>query len=228
MNVMTVLKSLAALIVLVIANAALFGGILWNRSGEPTGQLALDQCAFGSIGRWYRSAGVPRYLYLYAVSADLTGVEAAERRDGTGRWRRPEWRYVVLQRGGPKWEDYVTRETSRYPHINLSESRLILVDGSRDAEALMAKYPDRTNRAIVVGGVWPGPKGYWTMASTTIAIESQYRTVVREIQRAREAELKKARKSGGTNKPLPCTPSHRITITWGRRFEPWISAIEPL
>jgi hypothetical protein len=229
---MTMLKGLAALVVLIAANAFLFGGVVWNRSGEPTGQLTLDQCAFHAATGWYRRTTPLRYLHLNAVSATLTGPESTKVRNTTGWRRQQQRRYVVLKQGGLEWDDYVARQTNRFPHLTPPEGKLILVDGDTDAEALLAKYPDRTGRAIMAGSFWPGPEGRWRMANSTITVESRYRPVVEEITDLHMAEVEAARKkaqaAGESFRLPPCTPSHRITITWGRRFEPWISDIEPL
>src|SRR3546814_9701736 len=100
-------------------------------------------------------------------------------------------------------------------------------------ERLLEKYPETKGRAILPGYVgiryWPGgePKVYrWLSAPISIAIDSRYRGIVKDIRDARLALERAANNNSSGYVSLPCSPTHRITVKWGRRFEPWIDSIE--
>jgi hypothetical protein len=229
------LRSVVALVILVVTNAFVFGGILWNRSGEATGTIMFDQCELNSFDRWAGRHGTPRYVALIFESQEVDegGSEDLRWYDGDGKHlaRRV---YVVAKHGGPEWQEFVERRRrpGRYSDF---DSRLILVDGGNDPETLLGKYPEAEGRAILPGYVggryWYGSDSQserWHSVVGTIAIDSRYRGIVKDIRDARRA-LERATRDGRTEyvKP-PCFPTHRIMVKWGRRFEPWISSIEPL
>ena len=229
------LRSVVALVILIVTNALVFGGILWNRSGEATGTMVFDQCELNSFERWAGRHETPRYATLFFESqkVDDGRLENFLGNDAQGR-RLARRVYVVAKHGGPEWEDFVAR---REPpnRFSDSDSRLILVDGGSDAEVLLEKYPDPEGRAVLPGFVddryWLGgvSKGYyWVSTVSTIAIDSRYRSVVKDIREARLALERSTRGRSTEYVNPPCLPTHRITVKWGRRFEPWISAIEPL
>lgn len=105
-----------------------------------------------------------------------------------------------------------------------ANSRLFAVDVGRNAQALRAKYPDRTRYAIVQGKVRPyyqsrrGKEVRWT----------GYIEVVQNAQVNVPLEIRKALESaprwvppagvGGGGAPF------EVTVAFGKRFEPWIIA----
>lgn len=228
-------SSFAALLILIVANAVVFGGILWNRSGEATGTIVFDQCELDSFKNWSGRQGAVRYAYLYASSlkADEDNLENLRWSDRDGK-RLARRIYVVAQHGGPEWQEFVARR--EHPELyRAGESKLILVDGDGNAERLLEKYPEREGRAIVPGYVGPRysiggeSEGFYRLsASDRIAIDSRYRGVVKDIRDARLALERTASKNRGEYVNPACTPTHRITVKWGRRFEPWISLIEAM
>jgi hypothetical protein len=105
-----------------------------------------------------------------------------------------------------------------------AHSRLFAVDVGRDAQALRAKYADRTRYAIVQGRVRPsyhygrGKQPRWTgyiedIQNDQVNVPIEFRKVLesapRSIARATAA-------AGG--------PAFEVTVAFGKRFEPWIIA----
>lgn len=231
------LKAASAFVILIVTNAFVFGGVVWNRSGEPTGRMVLDQCAVNSFKDGPGPDEAVRYMLLWIESGpvdaesleNLYGPDRAG--DDDARWfeRRT---YVVLKKGGPEWDEFLerSRRLEQSGPYGGRISNLITVGGDTDPERLLEKYPEAEGRAIVVGQIgrrqWIVDRAngrYWEVASGHIAIESQYREVVKAIREARREIEKPA-----TLDLPPCEPTHRITVNWGRRFEPWIASIEAM
>ncbi|MDP6831578.1 MAG: DUF4824 family protein [Alphaproteobacteria bacterium] len=239
---MTTFKVIAALLVLTITNVLVFANIAWNRSGEATGVMVFDQCELNFRRGGLRSKKPSQALSLDYVSGkvDRDAIEGLYRIDpnvdkAVKRFKRRL--YVVLKHDGLEWQEYITskKENAGRGYFRYLNSKLIIVDGNTDAERLREKYPETEGRAIMAGYVVPvnstakSPHSYdWYTSIRDVAIQSRYRDVLYSIHRARkELEREARRKSGKYVKP-PCTPTHRITIRWGRRFEPWISSVDAI
>jgi hypothetical protein len=98
------------------------------------------------------------------------------------------------------------------------------VDAGPDAQALRAKYPDRTRYAIVKGKVRPtyqtgrGKEARWT--GYIDGIQNAQVNVPLEIRKAVESaprSIPSAGVQGGG-------PAFEVTVAFGKRFEPWIVA----
>ncbi len=105
-----------------------------------------------------------------------------------------------------------------------SNSRLFAVDMGRDAQALRAKYPERTRYAIVRGTVRTsyqtsrGKEARWT--GYIEVIQNDQINVPLEFRKA----IDPARISG---RPVPAVQGavpFEVTVAFGKRFEPWIVA----
>ena len=105
-----------------------------------------------------------------------------------------------------------------------ANSRLFAVDAGHEAQALRAKYPDRTRYAIVQGKVRP----YY---QTRRGKEMRWTGYIEVIQNARVNVPLEFRK---TIEPAPSAippagvagggPVFEVTVAFGKRFEPWIVA----
>lgn len=243
---MNVIKPYAAVLVLIFTNVLIFGGIMWNRSGEPTGELSLNQCEVSSISAWPSRYEANRYLRLSSVSIDIDKdvIEKMQKSESKiGKWNTQLKRrkYVVLKHDGPEWKRHVKNRPSKteFGVLKPTDSKLIIVDGGDDPKVLANKYADDKNKAIVAGYVFRnsnsarGMSGYWWLArSSRISIESEYRAVTKKIKQANQllrktAEEEKRRLGKDFVRPS-CIPSHRFTIKWGQRYEPWISSIKEI
>jgi Domain of unknown function (DUF4824) len=104
-----------------------------------------------------------------------------------------------------------------------TNSRLFAVDAGRDAQALRAKYPDRTRYAIVQGTVRTsyqtgrGKEARWT--GYIDGIQNAQVNVPLEFRKAIEA-VSRSRPRAGVSDAAP----FEVTVAFGRRFEPWIVA----
>jgi hypothetical protein len=105
-----------------------------------------------------------------------------------------------------------------------ANSRLFAVDAGPDAQALRAKYPDRTRYAIVQGKVRPsyqsgrGKEARWT--GTIEVIENARVNVPLEYRKAVESAPRSIARATAS----PPLPAFEVTVAFGKRFEPWIIA----
>ena len=235
---MSRLKAVAALLVLIVTNAFVLGGVAWNRSGEPTGRIVFDQCELDSFKGWPELNEAVRYAVLSFESQQidedtvrkLYGFELEAEKDA--KWFKRRF-FVVLKHGGSEWDEYLEHR----PHGSYGryKSELIFIDGDTDHANLREKYPGTEGRAIMVGYVTrrhmleDGSKGYfWESTSRRVAIDSQYRETVKAIRDARLSLERESFKADQEYLRQSCEPTHRITVSWGRRLEPWISSIEAM
>jgi hypothetical protein len=232
---MSGLKSVAALLILIVTNAFVFGGIAWNRSGEATGTMVFDQCELNSFKGWAGRNGSVRYVSLYfeSLMADEDRLEKLRGLHGDGKHLERRV-YVVSKHGGPEWQNFVERRVRPNLYRGV-ESKLILVDGGSDPERLLEKYPETEGRAVLPGYIgtkqWIAgepDRYYWFSSAGKIAIDSRYRGIVKDIRDARLKLERAANKSSLDYVSPPCSPTHRITVKWGKRFEPWISSMEAM
>jgi hypothetical protein len=106
-----------------------------------------------------------------------------------------------------------------------ANSRLFAVDAGRDARALRARYPDRARYAIVQGKVRASylfgrnKDAWWT--GYVEDIHNGQINVPLEFRRAIE------RAPGPVPRPAAAAdrPAFEATVAFGRRFEPWITAV---
>lgn len=105
-----------------------------------------------------------------------------------------------------------------------TNSRLFAIDVGRDAQALRAKYPDRTRYAIVKGKVrlsyqaGRGKEAKWT--GNIEVIESARVNVPLEFRKAIESAPRSIPPAGAAGGG----PAFEVTVAFGKRFEPWITA----
>ncbi len=223
------LRVLLPLLVLLLANVWLFGHVWWNRSGQPTGEIAFDQCHFGLPGGYYLREEA-RYFTLQiapSVADEATVVRGPDRRR-----ERAREAVVLIEQGGPAFETLRARRAERRVTGSetekfISRNRLVYADSAENAAGLKAPDPDAEGSAIMRGyvrryDVGKGETVSFRHASTLrIAIQSDYRALFKEIYKNRYP-------AGHALPDAACTPQYRITLTFGARFEPWISSVERL
>ncbi|MAL78036.1 MAG: hypothetical protein CMN55_02805 [Sneathiella sp.] len=220
---MTWMRVLLPLAVLLVTNVWLFGGVWWNRSGAPTGEISFDQCHFGGPGGHYlREEG--RYFTLQIASPSVS-IDMGEARAR----RRAQEAVVLIEQGVPAWEAYRTQRTEEgetgTPPKFISRNRLVYADSAEKAAGLKAPDPDVPGHAIMRGYVRSYENGqgesvsYRHASSRRIAIQSEYRALFKEMHKNRYP-------AGHALPDAACTPQYRITLTFGARFEPWISSVE--
>lgn len=111
----------------------------------------------------------------------------------------------------------------------MSNSRLFAVDAGRDAAALRARYPDRSRYAIVRGKIRAyGPARYGS------GKEARWRGYIESLDNPRiNVALEFRRQAGMALRALPpsgnippeAAPRYEVTVAFGKRFEPWVTAV---
>lgn len=197
--------------------------------------------------------GTPEWLdeaKLAALGFDVSPPSASRRAGSRYDRQLPRQALVVLELDGPAYRKALERALERagkeaakaaetgktgpgtpaqqaamfLKAEESTNSRLFAVDAGPDAQPLRAKYPDRNRYAIVQGKVRPyyrvgrGSDARWT--GYIEVIENARVNVPLDFARAVEPAPGMIPAPG----PAPGGPSFEVTIAFGKRFEPWITA----
>jgi hypothetical protein len=225
---------LAAALV-VVSNLAAWRVAALNRSGEPEAVLVLTERELQLpakqaentalslrlvFDRWrergdtvVREAGWFDRAKLESIGFDCSRPVTAESADYY-RTRPPRATYAALE----------------YAESSSLDSRLSLVDVGNDAAALRQRHPDRRRVAIVEATavirhvINPGQPPF-LMGRVTSVLPAEI-NVPREWRGALEGL--QSDDQAGTWPPPQREPRFRVTVTWGKRLEPWITNVELL
>lgn len=220
-------KPFLPLLLLIVANAWILGGVWSNRAGAAGGELMFDDCAFGAPGGHSLYAEESAF-FLYITSPAVTEPAAGDL-SALRTLARPA--YVLVEQGGPAWEAYVAKQregegaTQEKPYIPRSD--LIYAAAAESADALPEPNANAAGAVILPGYVtaYRNHEGeivrYRYAANREIAISSDYRDAFAAIYADRYGEY-------GAADDADCAPRYRITLRVGARFEPWIAAVEPI
>jgi len=223
----------AALVVL--SNLAAWRAAALNRSGEPEAVLVLTE----------RELRLPvRQAENTALTLSLVFEPPRPRSDGAPR--EPGWfDRAKLRSIGFDCRRPVTAENADYyrtrpPRTTFAaleygesatlDSRLSVVDVDNDAAALRQRHPDRRRVAVVEATAAmrylsnPGQPPF-LMGRVSSVLPPRI-NVPREWRGALEG-LQSDDQPGVWPPPLH-EPRFRVTVTWGKRLEPWITHVELL
>ena len=223
----------AALVVL--SNLAAWRAAALNRSGEPEAVLVLTERELQLpakqtentalslrlvFDRWrergdtvVREAGWFDRAKLQSIGFDCRRPVTAEHADYY-RTRPPRATYAALE----------------YAESSSLDSRLSVVDVDNDAAALRQRHPDRRRVAVVEATavirqvINPGQPPF-LMGRVTSVLPPEI-NVPREWRGALEGLQSDARP--GTWPPPQREPRFRVSVSWGKRLEPWITNVELL
>ncbi len=211
--------------------------------------LAADPLAVPSA--YYR--GAPEWMdtaKLASLGFDVSAPPAARRAGRRYERQLPKGTLLVLELNGPAYRkalerarEWAEKEAAKAaqsgktgrgsPARRAAEflkkeeeknSRLFVVDAGPSVEALRAKYPDRTRYAIVRGKVRAyyqnrrqesGWTGYVTVENTHVNLPLEFQKVIASSLRAGQV-------AGAANGG----PALEVTVAYGKRFEPWITAVQ--
>lgn len=108
-------------------------------------------------------------------------------------------------------------------------SRLVAIDAGADADALRQSYPDPkrhvVTRALIGMQASPpaGEQGKQIMFDGRV-----YRIMPGRVYLPKRFHESLKRATDEVRNAYDAPPRYRATVRWGRRQEPWISAVEPL
>jgi hypothetical protein len=218
-----------------LVTAVTLSGAAWNRSGGrgPTELTHRELPAAGASPD--NSARTLRIQYagswfggLEWLTAERLGELGFDTRldpaspDADRHYGRalPRVVYVALEFNGPAWEAWLRsvrndkwaarRGVEREREMG---SRLVPVDAAIDATTLEARYPDPSTHVIARGVV----------RIFVYKPEGGRARVVGVVEGLAPAELHVPKDLAAR----VSSPSYRVRIQYGRRYEPWIVGIEP-
>ena len=204
---------------------------------------------------YWNFQGAPEWLdeaKLAALGFDVSPPPAERRAAWRYDRQLPREALVVLELDGPAYQKALERARERaakeaakgaetaktgpgspaqqaaqfLKNEETANSRLFAVDAGVDAQALRAKYPDRTRYAIVQCKVrlsyryGRGKEARWTgyidgIQSAQVNVPLEYRKAIESSPRA----ITPATIANGE-------PAFEVTVAFGKRFEPWIVAVK--
>jgi hypothetical protein len=200
----------------------------WNFQGAPEW---LDEAKLASLGfdvslppverraRWRYDRQLPREA-LVVLELDGPAYQTALER---ARERAAKEAATGAQTGKTGPGTPAAQAATFLKNEETSNSRLFAVDVGRDAQALRAKYPDRTRYAIVQGKVR-------TSYQTGRSKEARWTGYIAGIQNEQvnvPLEFRKAVESAPRSIPpagVQGAAPFEVTVAFGKRFEPWIIA----
>ena len=143
------------------------------------------------------------------------------------RTQPPRSTFAALEYEGAAWRSQVDAAAS--PDARL-DTHLAAIDVDNDAAALRRRHPDRRRVAIVSATAMlqfvsnPGESPF-LMGRVSQALPGEI-NVPREWRRLLEGFQHGPRPETA---PAPLRePRYRVTVKWGKRFEPWISSVQIL
>jgi hypothetical protein len=231
---------LFAAALIVGTNAIVLLGVARNQAGPPlvTIQLTERELPREPHGKedsgvslrlqWQRfgSAYLDQYAWMDRTKLEELGFDcqAALRDPKHLPLERPA--FLALEYDGPAWEQW-QKAMEKEPKVvhsydSTMESRLFVVDGAKQPEPLFERYKDRKLYIVVRGVVRvsvvnrdpvtrrPGPDRLQASVSRLLP-ESIHVPM----------SLAGALQNLATD-TIPASPRYTVTLSYGRRFEPWI------
>ena len=235
--------------VVIASNAVALIGVALNRSAVTQEidlterELPVDRLAEGNSGvslhlRWVESVpndgpgwlGVDKLAELgFDVRTPVTDPSAGIKY----RAVLPRDAFVVLELGGAAWETWVKKREemsqrvsndSREPSWARSGTRLMAVDVGPDPAALRHRYPDQTRYLIVHATIRLVRQSRWDPEKKRFTPPDLLRGYVQQVN------------PDQIHLPLPYASAisgaknnkYVVTLRYGNRYEPWISAFRPM
>jgi hypothetical protein len=219
--------------VVVVTNAIVLLGIARNQDGQPleTIQLTERELPLEPHGKedsglslrlqWQRfgSPNNDQYAWLDRMKLEELGFDrqAALRDPKRPPLERPA--FLALEYNGPTWEQWLKAiekdPNAVRPDASTMNSRLFVIDAARRPEQLLEKYRDPGRYVIVRGLIYVAVVN-WDQATRKPGPSRLQASVSRLLP---ESIHVPPSLSGG----LPgLGPSYTVTLSYGRRFEPWI------
>jgi hypothetical protein len=236
-------------VVILVSNAVALISVALNHKGElirtielTERELVLQRQAQDNSGVSLRLDWVNHWHDYPQDPAALTapfdlpklqelGFDCPDPVPGADKVRRPLPRevYIALEYDGPAWNAFLQgreredklnelkKHPNRFADTKMS-TRLLLVDASRSFEQLQARYPDPRRHLIA--------RGIVAAAVQTTRDRRQWRGSVSQILPSDiHVPLPFASALSHLDPKRGEAPRYVVTLSYGRRLEPWIAAI---
>jgi len=173
-----------------------------------------------------REAGWFDRAKLEAIGFDC-GLPVTPEHASRYRVQPPRSTFAALEYEGEVWRGQI--DDAANPDA-LLDTHLAVIDVDNDAAVLRRRHPDRRRVAIVAAtavlqyvanpGQPPFSRG---QGHRGLACRDQRVPRVAGSARALSARALSRRVAAALHEPR-----YRVTVTWGRRLEPWITGVQPL
>jgi len=220
----------------------------WSANAENSGvALHLRRCC-----------GDRDFLWFDEEKLEALGFNPKAYRDQEDELRKPPLArraYAVLEFDGPAWDAAVRKKEQEMEELRakveageanenqlpsarealqrmrVANSRLVAVDAGIDAEVLRRRYPD-TSRYLITPARFRMNRCYGSRCDGFVTgrlvrvLTSPIHVPARFHENLMQAIDSGSRYSGYYSRRDP--PRYRVKLHYGRRYEPWVAAIEPL
>jgi hypothetical protein len=158
------------------------------------------------------------------------------------KYRRtlPRDAFVVLEYGGAAWEAWITRREAEiaklsteaklpHPYDPRLSTRLFSIDAGGDPVTLRRRYPDQAKYLIVKAVVRLVHQRRWDPKTSREIKPGYLRGYIQEIIPS-EIHVPAPDAAGLKSlKPRAVgAPRYTVTLRYGSRYEPWVSAMRPM
>ena len=247
---------LIAFLVLVVTNLFVLLGVYTNRSGEPEAQLILTERELQapyqiseensglSLNIIWRSLGkkneLQRFRSCYAYSTTKEcfivleyNAEAYNTlREETLEELKIKEEALKSDPDNKSKQDLYKREKERLESIQNYDTRLYAIDAGTDPQLLKAKYADGSKYIITKAQIRASftydtkeVEGFISSLSVAqLHVPTEFRQVIDPILHYTQKSGTSFRRNDNTT---PHAPRYKVTIAYGKRYEPWIISIEP-
>ena len=219
-----------------VANAAVLAGAVWNRMGEPTGRLVIDECALSvdygaEPGLWLVT--VSHFLPSEPTDPTTALADLGFQPVGDDRYTSDGRRaFVAVEVGG---------DAARAHRADIGSqtetARPIVRDAATDASTLADRYAGRRQIAVTHGVVRPllarpaTPHAGDGVAAD--APDESHEPTLSSSLRVTDLHLSldQRRTLAALTPPRPgddCTPRFEAVIDYGRRWHPWVAELRAL
>ena len=155
----------------------------------------------------------------------------------------PRTAYVALECDGPVWQQWLQRaeqdlpgmpEASRQPSAaerlqrdRATKSRLFVIDASQDMAELRSRYPDRSRVLIVRAIIRARMEDVKDLKTGEVIGHNIIGTVAMVLPSDIHVPLPYSRLLAPLEPAAAWQePRYTVTLQYGRRLEPWVSAIK--
>jgi hypothetical protein len=233
-------RILPGILVVIVANAIALIGVSVNRSGRPfetirltERELSLERAEEGDNSgirlrlNWYRGPDFTR-TKLQELGFDCPPI--SEDRDNI-RFPLPKIVFAALEYEGQAWSESLSKMAAapapdrKGANPGLA-SRLFAVDAAKTAMELRARFPDAGRHLIVRAMVRAVPGADLALNSNK---PPEWKGYVVQILPAEIYVPFPLASELARLDPRPSTaPRYSVTLSYGSKFEPWISSINLL
>ncbi len=225
---------------ILVTNAIVLLGVARNRTAPPLETIQLTERELPREPHGKEDSGVSLRLqwqrfgstyfdqYAWMDRAKLKELgfdyQAALRDPKHPPLERPA--FLALEYDGPAWEQWQKAMEKEpkviHPYDSTMESRLFVIDAARRPEQLLEKYKDQQRYLVLKGVVRVAVVNYDPINRRHGPSDRLQASVSRLLPESIHVPMSLSGALASLAESIPASPRYTVTLSFGRRFEPWI------